>query len=174
MARTRTTTVAPKNKTAKSYKHPESESPMRPEVGTQSEFKKKLPPKKYRYDDSLSPVLEWDGQNAARERGEARIAKAEAELSEARKKLNGKPETKDAAAHVKAAQKAVTELKAMSKPFLNWSGKAERLSFDVPTLPLFIHERLIHQGDSRNTERPQAGQANRHVRSVRRSAALDH
>jgi adenine-specific DNA-methyltransferase len=139
---TRTTTVAPKNKTAKSYKHPESESPMRPEVGTQSEFKKKLPPKKYRYDDSLSPVLEWDGQNAARERGEARIAKAEAELSEARKKLNGKPETKDAAAHVKAAQKAVTELKAMSKPFLNWSGKAERLSFDVPTLPLFIHERL--------------------------------
>jgi adenine-specific DNA-methyltransferase len=25
---------------------------------------------------------------------------------------------------------------------LNWAGKAERLSFDVPTLPLFIHERL--------------------------------
>jgi len=142
MARIRTATVSPKSKTAKSYKHPESESPMRPEVGTQSEFKKKLPPKKYRYDDSLSPVLEWDGQNATRERGEARIAKAETELSEARKKLNGKPETKDAAAHVKAAEKAVSELKAMSKPFLNWSGKAERLSFDVPTLPLFIHERL--------------------------------
>jgi adenine-specific DNA-methyltransferase len=142
MARTRNATVSPKSKAAKSYKHPESESPMRPEVGTQFEFKKKLPPKKYRYDDSLSPVLEWDGQNAARERGEARIAKAEAELSEARKKLNGKPETKDAAAHVIAAQKAVRELKTMSKPFLNWSGKAERLSFDVPTLPLFIHERL--------------------------------
>jgi adenine-specific DNA-methyltransferase len=30
----------------------------------------------------------------------------------------------------------------MSKPFLNWAGKAERLSFDVPTLPLFVHERL--------------------------------
>lgn len=142
MARARSTTASPKSKVAKSYKHPESESPMRPEVGTQSEFKKKLPPKKYRYDDSLSPVLEWDGQNAARERGEARIAKAETELSEARKKLDGKPETKDAAAHVVAAQKAVHELKAMSKPFLNWSGKAERLSFDVPTLPLFIHERL--------------------------------
>jgi adenine-specific DNA-methyltransferase len=142
MARTRTATVSPKSKIAKSYKHPESESPMRPEVGTQSEFKKKLPPKKYRYDDSLAPVLEWDGQNSARERGEARIAKAEAELSGARKKLNGKPETKEAAAHVIAAQKAVSELKAMSKPFLNWSGKAEGLSFDVPTLPLFIHERL--------------------------------
>jgi adenine-specific DNA-methyltransferase len=142
MARARSTTASPKSKVAKSYKHPESETPMRPEVGTQSEFKKKLPPKKYRYDDSLSPVLEWDGQNVARERGEAQIAKAEAELSEAHKKLNGKPETKDAAAHVVAAQKAVHELRAMSKPFLNWSGKAERLSFDVPTLPLFIHERL--------------------------------
>jgi adenine-specific DNA-methyltransferase len=142
MARARSTTASPKSKAAKSYKYPESESPMRPEVGTQSEFKKKLPPKKYRYDDSLSPVLEWDGQNAARERGEAHIAKAGAELAEARKKLNGKPETKEAAAHVVAAQKAVSELKAMSKPFLNWSGKAERLSFDVPSLPLFIHERL--------------------------------
>lgn len=142
MPRIRTTIVAPRSKAAKSYKHPESESPMRPEVGTQAEFKKKLPPQKYRYDDSLSPVLEWDGQNPARERGEARIAKAEVELVQARKKLNGKPETKDAAAHVAAAQKAVSELKAMSKPFLNWAGKAERLSFDVPTLPLFIHERL--------------------------------
>src|SRR3990172_5116972 len=32
--------------------------------------------------------------------------------------------------------------KEMGKPFLNWAGKAERLSFDVPTLPLFVHERL--------------------------------
>ncbi|HEX9051190.1 MAG TPA: DNA methyltransferase [Anaeromyxobacter sp.] len=30
----------------------------------------------------------------------------------------------------------------MSKPFLDWAGKAERLSFEVPTLPLFVHERL--------------------------------
>jgi adenine-specific DNA-methyltransferase len=36
----------------------------------------------------------------------------------------------------------VEQLKAIEKPFLNWAGKAERLSFDVPTLPLFIHERL--------------------------------
>src|SRR5581483_7940193 len=37
---------------------------------------------------------------------------------------------------------AVARLKAISRPFLNWAGKAERLSFDVPTLPLFVHERL--------------------------------
>jgi len=27
-----------------------------------------------------------------------------------------------------------------------WAGKAERLSFDVPTLPLFVHERLSTKG----------------------------
>jgi adenine-specific DNA-methyltransferase len=37
---------------------------------------------------------------------------------------------------------AVAQLKSIGKPFLNWSGKAERTSFDVPSLPLFIHERL--------------------------------
>jgi hypothetical protein len=30
----------------------------------------------------------------------------------------------------------------MSGQFLNWAGKAECQAFDVPTLPLFINERL--------------------------------
>jgi len=115
---------APKTKPAKSYKHPESESPMRPEVGTQAQFKKKLPPKTYRYDSSLSPALDWDGQNPAREHGETLLQQA----------LDAKI--------LDEAKAAASKLKAMSKPFLNWAGKAERLSFDVPTLPLFIHERL--------------------------------
>jgi adenine-specific DNA-methyltransferase len=71
---TKITPKPTKAKAAKSYKHPESESPMRPEVGTQAQFKKKLPPKKYLYDDSLSPSLEWDGQNPTRERGDALTA----------------------------------------------------------------------------------------------------
>ena len=113
-----------KAKTAETYKHPESTSPMRPEVGTQAQFKKKKAPEKYRYDDSLAPSLEWDGQNPARERGEALINEAlEADTLE-------------------TAKDSISKLKAMSKPFLNWAGKAERMSFDVPTLPLFIHERL--------------------------------
>ena len=44
-----------------------------------------------------------------------------------------------------AAQVAAAGLKAMSTPFLTWSGKAEQLEFNVPTLPLFIHERLSTQ-----------------------------
>ncbi len=50
--------------------------------------------------------------------------------------------TADCAALADQLNEAVRKLKALGKPFLNWAGKAERLSFDVPTLPLFVHERL--------------------------------
>lgn len=133
----------PNTKSAKNYRHPESESSMRPEVGTQAQFKKKLPPKNYRYDSSLAPALDWDGQNPLREQGEAQLAIAEAELKVLHEKLRPKPEIwKEVAGQVGELQGSLRKLKAMSKPFLNWAGKAERLSFDVPTLPLFIHERL--------------------------------
>src|ERR1700758_145293 len=90
-----------KSKPAKNYRHPESESPMRPEVGTQAQFKQKKSPHKYRYDDSLSPALEWDAKNSARERGEVRIARAERELSEARTKFAAAAKAED----TEAAQK---------------------------------------------------------------------
>jgi adenine-specific DNA-methyltransferase len=32
-------------------------------------------------------------------------------------------------------------LKSLTKPFLNWTGKAERQQISVSTLPLFVHER---------------------------------
>ncbi|MCB1327323.1 MAG: site-specific DNA-methyltransferase [Leptospiraceae bacterium] len=63
------------------YDHRSTKTPSRPEIGAQGSFKKKKPPKKYAYDPSLDPQLQW-------------------------------------------------------------AGKAEHTSFDVPTLPLFIHERL--------------------------------
>src|SRR5204863_1075898 len=43
---------------------------------------------------------------------------------------------------VRGLLEAVDRLSAIGQPFLNWAGKAERFSFDVPTLPLFVHERL--------------------------------
>jgi len=48
-------------------------------------------------------------------------------------------------ATVSGLQDAAEQLKRLSRPFLNWAGKAERLSFEVPTLPLFVHERLSTQ-----------------------------
>ncbi|KQX97766.1 DNA methylase [Rhodanobacter sp. Root480] len=40
------------------------------------------------------------------------------------------------------AYEALTELKRMSAPYLNWAGKAERTSFDVDTVSLHVHERI--------------------------------
>src|SRR5258708_17095182 len=58
---------------AESYTHTTAEVSSRPEIGTQAQFRKKKPAKTYAYDSSLSPALDWDGQNAAREQGEALI-----------------------------------------------------------------------------------------------------
>ena len=69
------------------FKHPEATSPMRPDVGTQAAFKKKKPPVTYRYDSSLSPALDWDGQNPAREQGEAILAELDEQLAEIRAAL---------------------------------------------------------------------------------------
>jgi len=108
--------MSPRKKTTKpkiletpqAYKHSESESLMRPDVGTQPQFpkKKRKAPKEYRYDSSLSPALDWD-ENPAREQAEALIAAIlEAESLE-------------------EAKAAASKLKAMGQPFLNWTGKAE-------------------------------------------------
>jgi len=137
---------------AESYKHPTAENLLRPDVGTQAQFRKKKSPVTYRYDSSLSPALDWDGQNPAREAGEALIAEIAAQTAELKRLEADAAEAQDDAARaaveaqrgaaIAAIEAAGQKLRAISKPFLNWSGKAERLSFDVPTLPLFVHERL--------------------------------
>jgi adenine-specific DNA-methyltransferase len=112
-----------KPKEAKNYNHADSDNPMRPEIGIQPDFKKRKPPVTYRYDSSLSPTLDWD-ENPSRVKAEALIAQI----------LN--------AQSLEEAKAAASQLKAMGEPFLNWTGKAERSEFEVPTLPLFVHERL--------------------------------
>lgn len=136
---------------AESYRYPEADISLRPEVGTQAQFKKKKPPVTYRYDSSLSPALDWDGQNGVRELGEWLLvciqdaAKLEEPNTFERPReliLNNGT----IRATVRGLRDAVEQLAALSKPFLNWAGKAERFSFDVPTLPLFVHERLSTAG----------------------------
>jgi adenine-specific DNA-methyltransferase len=107
----------------KNYDYSGSQHPLRPDIGVEPQFKKKKPPATYRYDSSLSPALDWD-DNPAREQTESLIA----EILEAE--------------DLETAKVAAKKLKALSQPFLNWTGKAERLSFDVLSLPLFVHERL--------------------------------
>ena len=137
-----------KARSAKSYGHPEASALLRPDIGMQAQFRKKKPPATYCYDSSLSPSLDWDGQNPAREAGEAKIVALEERierLSAIVDSGNGGISERDIARareELAAAREDAAALKALSKPFLNWAGKAERLSFDVPTLPLFVHERL--------------------------------
>jgi adenine-specific DNA-methyltransferase len=136
---------------AESYRYPEADSPLRPEAGTQAQFKKKKPPVTYLYDSSLSPSLEWDGQNSARELGEFLLAcikdasrlKAPHNFEKPRELILADGTVR---ARVTGLQDAAEQLAALGKPFLNWAGKAEHLSFDVPTLPLFVHERLSTMG----------------------------
>ena len=133
-------------KTATPYLHPDQHSAMRPDVGTQANFRKKKAPTTYRYDSSLSPALDWDSQNGVRELGEWLLGLIDdAAALPAPHKFDTPREFKSADGRVAVTISSLTEavhaLKRIGKPFLAWAGKAERLSFDVPTLPLFVHER---------------------------------
>ena len=127
-------------KRAEVYQH-DQQAVLRPEAGTQAQFKKRREPKRYRYDDSLSPALDWDGQNRAREVGEWLLAQIE-EASQLDPPHRFDSSRSFDGIEVAGLADAVDALKRISTPFLDWAGKAERLSFDVPTLPLFVHERL--------------------------------
>ncbi len=145
MARTGTKSSA--SGRTETYKHPEFDMALRPEVGTQPQFRKRKPPATYRYDSSLSPSLEWDGKNPAREQAEWLLALIDeaAKLSAPQEFDQPRIFRRDDStviATCRGLRDAIDQLKRLGKPFLDWAGKAERLSFDVPTLPLFVHERL--------------------------------
>ena len=132
---------AEKERGAKSYAHPEAGALLRPDIGTQAQFRKKKPPATYRYDSSLSPALDWDQQNSAREQAEAKLAALAdriARLSAIIDAGDGDDISLSTLAEIRgelaAAKAEAAELKALSRPFLDWAGKAERPSFDVPTL----------------------------------------
>lgn len=114
--------------------------------------------------------MNWDGQNPTREHGEWLIS-----CIEDAAKLGGTtppftfPEPRNfvsadgrISATVNGLADAIEQLRRLSQPFLNWSGKAERLSFSVPTLPLFVHERLSTQAiiETLKAHRKDATQAN--------------
>ena len=144
------------------YRHPEAKSKLPPDVGAEARFRDRRKPQTYRYDSSLAPELNWDSQNPAREAGEqliAQLAQSSTEIADLSAELAElavgaiTPEVQRAIAKRQSEiqnlkpkiQNLEADLRRISRPFLNWAGKAERLSFDVPTLPLFVHERLSTQ-----------------------------
>ncbi len=120
---------SPAAKREADYRHPEAETPLRPEVGTQAQFRKKKPPVTYRYDSSLSPALDWDGQNPAREQGEEAIRTIlNLDIASIETAVTVDDAKKAARATVSQARTAADKLKRLGTPFLNWAGKVSAVS----------------------------------------------
>ena len=122
------------------YRHTQ-ESVQRPDVGVEAQFAHKKPPRTYRYDSSLAPELSWD-ENADRDFAEWLLGliaeaaeKGEGTVFAEPQVWQGTEESFD------SLSQCAARLRSLTKPFLDWSGKAERQQVSVPTLPLFVHER---------------------------------
>jgi adenine-specific DNA-methyltransferase len=104
-----------------SYRYPDRRK-NNPEVGLVNEAsdpeQAKTP---YAYDPHLDPALQFD---SARAKAEKLIENALAGNDPA------------------AMRHALEELRRMSAPYLQWTGKAERTSFEVDTVSLHVHERI--------------------------------
>ena len=76
---------------------------------------------RYAYDPHLDPALQFDVGRAEVERiiDDALVSGDEAAMRE-----------------------ALLTLKRIAEPYLNWTGKAERTSFEVDTVSLHVHERI--------------------------------
>lgn len=125
---------------ATDYKHPQ-EAIQRPDVGVQDHFSTKKPTKAYRYDSSLDPTLSWD-ESRERNLAEWLLGLVQRCATEGEGAVFTKPQIwAGGGVQVQSLKAAADLLQALSQPFLNWTGKAERHQISVPTVPLFVHER---------------------------------
>lgn len=79
--------------------------------------------KRYTYDPHLAPELNFDARKV-------------------RDELAAEIERGLAAETLEEAKAALARLKKAQEPFLNWAGKAEHTSFEVPTVSLHVYERI--------------------------------
>lgn len=122
------------------YAHAD-EAVLRPDVGVEAQFSHRKPPKTYRYDSSLAPELAWD-ENGERPFAEwlLNLVAEAAEKGEAT--VFAEPQVwQGTEERFTSLSQCAARLRSLTKPLLNWAGKAERQQISVPTLPLFVHER---------------------------------
>lgn len=104
-----------------SYRHPDRRK-NNPEVGVVTQATDPAQPQTaWSYDPHLDPALHFD---SCRSSIETLIDDALG---------SGDAET---------MRSALEELKRLQSPYLNWTGKAERTSFEVDTVSLHVHERI--------------------------------
>jgi hypothetical protein len=122
------------------YKHG-NESVQRPDSGVEAQFKNTKMPKTYRYDSSLAPELSWD-ESAERAFAEWLLAVVSEAAEKGVATVFANPQVwQGNGESFTSLSECVARLRSLTKPFLNWTGKAERQQVKVPTLPLFVHER---------------------------------
>jgi adenine-specific DNA-methyltransferase len=122
------------------YKHSQ-QATQRPDVGLQDQFSTKKPPKTYRFDSSLDPALSWD-ENRERDLAEWLIGLVQRCAAEGNGAVFAQAQVwAGGGVQVQSLKAAADLLQSLSQPFLNWTGKAERHQIEVPTVPLFVHER---------------------------------
>lgn len=104
-----------------SYRH-NTKRKNNPQVGLVNETTDPpLPKTMWKYDPHIDPALSFD---VGRSKIEKLIDDALATGDE------------------KSMRAALSELKRSSSPYLNWTGKAERTSFEIDTVSLHVHERI--------------------------------
>ncbi len=139
MATRRSTPISASPQTT-DYQHAQ-QATQRPEVGVQDQFTTRKPPKTYRYDSSLDPTLSWD-ENRDRDLAEWLLGLVQRCATEGEAAVFTAPQVwAGGGVQVQSLKAAADLLQALSQPFLNWTGKAERHQISVPTVPLFVHER---------------------------------
>jgi len=111
--------------------------------------------KTYRYDPHIDPALSWD-QQAGRKEIEERYAHLRGLLDALaitnkalREAESGNTDDEEVEALraeadrlLAEARNAAAELEKPQLPYLNWAGKAEHTSFELPTVSLHVHERI--------------------------------
>lgn len=120
------------------------------------------PKKKWAYDPHIDPALQFDVGRSEVERlidaalqasaEDAKQAQEEilawldhalaAQDERAIREVIGNLRTRVAAETPSPAKEELDALKRMSAPYLNWTGKTERTSFEVDTVSLHVHERI--------------------------------
>ncbi|HHY34402.1 MAG TPA: site-specific DNA-methyltransferase [Firmicutes bacterium] len=108
-----------------SYQHRDKERVNNPPVGlvTPQTDPDTGQRKKYLHDPHLDPELKFDGRKV-------------------RDELAAVIERGLASSTLEEAKAALAILKKAQEPYLSWAGKAERTSFEVPTVSLHVHERI--------------------------------
>ena len=133
------------SKATESYKH-NAKAIGRPTAGVEPHFKDAHGTRKpvaYRYDSSLAPEMKWD-ESPARDMGEWLLGVIAGAIKKGIVTFDpgDAPTWKGTGESFDSVQMCIEKLRSLSKPFLDWTGKAEQHEVRIPTFDLFKHEEL--------------------------------